>query len=96
MDAVYQQQAAELHEVPQAFYCLQTYMVGHDGQEWCYGWSWDLSMLFTTLGEAETERAEFYTEHRTRIVKMKLVETEVVGVFEAESPEPIVKPGRLF
>lgn len=95
-DLLFRQQARQLNDHATELYCLQAYIVGHDGHDWTYRWSWDLSTLFTTQHEAETQRAEFYAEDRTRIVKMTLAEVEVLSVSEAEEVAVAVKPGNLF
>ncbi len=78
---------------PRDVFVLQTWIAPRTIQELkqieagdCDGfWLWDLNDLFTSLAEAETTRAEFYAEEdSTRIVKMQLVELEVVTVFESE------------
>lgn len=76
---------------PEYVYVVQTRM-GFQEDEWA--WCWDLNDVHATLEAAETERAEFYFEDKmTRIVKMKLVEVDVVHVFEL----PVEKPaGVLF
>lgn len=81
---------------PDEFYCLQVYVVMPTGGEWVYCWSWDLGTLFTTFEQAETERVEFHSEDRTRIVRVRVVEAEVAAVFDAEEFEPAVPAGRLF
>ena len=69
-------------------YVLQTGIQCSD----CVRWSWDLCCVYPDLPQAVTERAEFYFEDRLcRIVKMKLVEIEVLQVFETEDLERPVK-----
>ena len=97
-DELFQSQARELDDDVGPYFCLQTYIVWNDKGEWLYKWCWDLSTLFTTLEEAETERAEFHAEDRTRIVKMNLRYVSVESVHEADGSldELHVAPGRLF
>ncbi len=58
----------------------------HDGR-----WTHDLSDLYVTRAAAETQRAEFHTESRTRIVLVELIEREVIAEWAAVAPS-----GRLF
>lgn len=95
VDEKYQEQGRELNDGVSFLFCLQTYLVfmGADGQ-WCYHWSWDFGDLFATFELAETERWEFrFDGCRTRIVKMRASEFEVMAVHESMDFPPA---GRLF
>jgi len=57
--------------------CLQRWIspLTIDGEGY---WDWDLSQLFASLHEAQTQRDEFNSEELTRIVRMELVERDVI------------------
>ena len=86
------QTALEADE-PTVLFCLQHWIeprtIGGEGY-----WYWDLTSIFRSQHEAETDQAEFHwDDERTRIVKLEAREVEVVAVFDAA---PVVASGRLF
>lgn len=62
-------------------FCLQHWIPSRTVNDEGNYWNYDLTQLFTTQEQAETERSEFHSEGRTRIVRMKLIEVDVVGEF---------------
>lgn len=66
---------------PRTVFVLQTWIPQRTIEgEGC--WLWDLSDLFASQHEAETTRAEFFADEKTRIVRMVLGSDEIVGEFE--------------
>ena len=69
-------------------------------QHWCQPrtitgegeWDWDMGQLFGSLNEAETYQAEFSSEKLTRIVRMELVEREVIETHDGRD----IKQAKLF
>ena len=78
---------------PTILFCLQHWIPARTISDDGY-WYWDLSSVFRSQHEAETDQAEFHWEDETtRIVKLEVREVEVVAEFEAETVTP---KGRLF
>lgn len=61
-------------------YCLQTWIEARTITGSAF-WHWDLNDLFLSQHEAETVRVEFFSDERTRIVRMELIEGDVIDEF---------------